>query len=492
MKPYLLFLFIGLNCSLLIKGQQQLSLNDAIRIASDSSLAAFKAKNIYLADYWEYRTYLASLKPSLTLNSTLFDYNRSLTKRYNSLTNIDEYREQQSLYTDANASVSQNLPFSGGTLFLNSELSRIQGLGDNSYTQFNAVPLRIGLRQPIMAYNEFKWKRKIEPLKYEKAKKDYIKTTESISLQMVDYFFDLLVAKSKVAMAITNTANTDTLYNIGLKRFEIASLSQSEILTLKVDVLNARNKLAEANKLLKNAAYYFYSYSRLPENTEMELQVPEKLPVCNVQFEKVLSDALTNNPEVLGYQQQLLESESNLERARRESRLSASLNASYGLNQQNSRLVDAYHNPMDQQQASVGISIPIIDWGQRKGKYNMAQKNHEVTQLTVEQAKVDFRQQVMMAVTNYSMQADVIKSALETRDVARQAYETTKYRFLIGKADVNSLSLALERQDNAKLNYLEALRAYWKYYYTIRWLTLVDYENDKSISKDLDEKLGVN
>lgn len=490
MKPYLL-LFVALGCFLQLRGQRKLSLNEAIRIATDSSLAAFKAKNIYLADYWEYRTYLASLKPSLTLNSTVLDYNRALTKRYNSITNIDEYREQQSLYTDANASVTQNLPFSGGTVFLSSEVSRIQGLGDNSYTQFNAVPLKIGLRQPIMGYNQFRWKRKIEPLKYEKAKKDYIKSTEFISLQMVDYFFDLLMAKSRVMMANANTANADTLYNIGLKRFEIASLSQSEILTLKVDVLNARNKLAEANKVFKNATYYFYSYARLPENAAMELQVPEQLPVCNVQFDKVLNDALTNNPEVLGYQQQLLESESNLERTRRESRLNASLNASFGLNQQSPRLVDAYNNPMDQQQASVGISIPIIDWGQRKGRYNIAQKNYEVTQLTVEQAKVDFRQQVMMAVTNYTMQTDVVKSALETRDVAKQAYETTKYRFLIGKADVNSLSLALERQDNANLNYLEALRAYWKYYYTIRWLTLVDYENDKSLSDDFDQKVGV-
>ena len=37
------------------------------------------------------------------------------------------------------------------------------------------------------------------------------------------------------------------------------------------------------------------------------------------------------------------------------------------------------------------------------------------------------------------------KAALETRDVAKQTYETTKQRFIIGKADGNSLNLILKR-----------------------------------------------
>ena len=67
----------------------------------------------------------------------------------------------------------------------------------------------------------------------------------------VDYFFDLLVARSKISMANTNVANADTLYRIGQKRLEIASLSLAEVLTLKVDAFNARNNLAEAKKQLK-------------------------------------------------------------------------------------------------------------------------------------------------------------------------------------------------------------------------------------------------
>jgi outer membrane protein TolC len=167
--------------------------------------------------------------------------------------------------------------------------------------------------------------------------------------------------------------------------------------------------------------------------------------------------------------------------------LNASLTASFGLNQQDSLLANAYVNPLNQQRATIGVSIPIVDWGQRRGKFNMAKRNDEVTRLAVEQARVDFRQTIMMAVTNFNMQQDVIKSAYETRNVAKQAYEITKQRFVIGKADVNSLGLALSRQDNANLDYLDALRSYWKYYYKLRQLTLYDFENRKAMSEDLEE-----
>lgn len=489
LKPYILLLLFTIPVS--VSGQTTMSLTDAIKTATDSSLAAFKAQNLYLSSYWEYRTYTAQKNPSLTLNTNLFDYNRALTKVYNSVLNINEYIEQQDIYSYANASVRQNLPFSGGTLYFDSELSRLQNFGQNRYTQFSTVPLRIGLNQPVYGYNNFKWQKKIAPLKYDKAKKSYLQSVESISMRMVDFFFDLLVARIKVSMFVTNVANSDTLYNIGQKRLEIASLSLAEVLTLKVDVLNARNDLAEANKQLKNAQYIFNSYLRLEEDKMVDLLIPENLPAYQVSFDEVLQMAFSNNPDLIGYQQQMLESESELEKVKRQNLFNASLNASFGLNQQNPILSQAYRNPMDQQRASIALTVPIIDWGQGRGKVNMARKNFEVTRFTVEQANVDFRQQVMMAVTNFNMQLDIVKSAEETRNAAIQAYEMNKQRFVIGKADVNSIGLALNRQDQANINYLNALRSYWKYYYSLRQLTLYDFEKRKALLQNFDQMLGV-
>ena len=57
-----------------------LDLQQTIALANDSSLEAFRTKNMYLAGYWEYRTYKANRLPSLTLNMTPAQYNRDITK----------------------------------------------------------------------------------------------------------------------------------------------------------------------------------------------------------------------------------------------------------------------------------------------------------------------------------------------------------------------------------------------------------------------------
>lgn len=493
MKKLLLYIFVLLIATVSLYAQKtnNLSLQDVIKVATDSSLAAFKAKNLYLASYWEYRTYVSQKRPQINLNTVPMDYNRALIKRYNSELNIDEYREQQNIYSAANVSISQNLPFSGGSLYLNSNLGYLQNFGKDGYQQFSTIPINIGFSQRLFGFNNFKWQKKIEPLKYEKSKMEYLKSVETISEQAVDYFFSLIVAKMRIEMARTNKVNADTLYNIGLKRFEIASFSQADVLTLRVDVLNAENALADAEKGLKKAQFEFMSFLRMPEDARVGLQIPDKISDFQVNFDKTQQFAYENSPELLNYQQLLLEAKKNVEQTRRDNMFNATLNASYGFNQQNSTIASAYKNPLDQQNILFSLSIPLVDWGQNKGKYNMARKNMEAVNATVEQALVDFKQSIFMAVTDFNMQHRIIATALETRDVAKQAYETTKQRFIIGKADVNSINLALKRQDEANINYLNSLCLYWKYYYALRKLTLYDFEKDKNLIDNFDKEIGI-
>ncbi|NJO68332.1 MAG: hypothetical protein HC830_02805 [Bacteroidetes bacterium] len=165
-KRYVVFkivvlFFLGSFVTESAYAQTKVTLDEAIKIATDSSLAAFKAQNLYLASYWDYRSYSAQRKPSLTLNTTLIDYNRALTKRYNSVLDIDEYREQQNISSYANASITQNMVLTGGTFYFDTELSRLQNFGSNNYTQFSTVPLRVGFIQPLLGFNKFKWQKKL-------------------------------------------------------------------------------------------------------------------------------------------------------------------------------------------------------------------------------------------------------------------------------------------------------------------------------------------
>ena len=148
-----------------------LSLDETIRLAADSSLEAFRSKNLYLSGYWEFRNYKAERLPSLTLNLTPAQYYRDITRRYDSEADIDVYRKQQSFYASGNLNITQNFDLLGGSFYIDSDLGYMRSFGENTYNQFTSVPIRIGYSQDLIGYNAFRWERKIEPLKFEKVKK---------------------------------------------------------------------------------------------------------------------------------------------------------------------------------------------------------------------------------------------------------------------------------------------------------------------------------
>lgn len=238
-----------------------LDLNRTIALANDSSLESFRTQNMYLSGYWEYRTYKANRLPSLTLDLTPAQYNRDITKRYDSGQDLDVYRTQQSYYAYGGLSVRQNLDLTGGTFYLESNLAYMRNFGDNSATQLTSVPIRIGYSQSLVGYNPFKWERKIEPLKYERVKKEFLYNVEKVSETATSYFFSLAMAQAEYNLAKENLASTDTLYRIGQQRHRIAAISQADLLTLKLDRVNAQNTLQNKASDLKRAMFSLASFS---------------------------------------------------------------------------------------------------------------------------------------------------------------------------------------------------------------------------------------
>jgi outer membrane protein TolC len=478
-KLILLFAIMSLN--LQAHAQITLNLQKAIEIANDSSLTAFRYQNMYLAGYWEYRAYKANRLPSMSLNLMPAQYYRYITQRYDSNQDVDVYREQQMFSASGGLSIQQNFDLTGGTFYIDSELEYMRNFGYTKSTQFSSIPIRIGYQQSLLGFNPFRWERKIEPLKFEKAKKTFLYNRESISEEVVRYFFALASAQADLELVKEQVASCDTLYKIGLQRQKIAAISRADLLTLQLDKVNAQNTLENAQITMKRAMTALALYLNLDKNTQIKLELPGKPKVLNISAEEALSKAQENNPTYLEQRQSVLEAEREVNRSKMESRFNASVNASIGFNQVANELNNAYRKPLQQDLVSVSVSIPLVDWGVRKGRLNMAKNNLNVTRIAARQQEQSVEEEVMMTVNDFNIQQRLINSAEEALDLAILAYEQTRQRFIIGKADVNSLTLALNRQQEAQKNYLASLQNYWMNYYKIRKLTLHDFVSGFSL-----------
>lgn len=494
MKKTTIILIIIILLALNALAQQKaltLTLEQTITIASDSSLQAFVSKNLYLSSYWQYKSYKAARLPSLSLNTTPISYSKDFTKRYISDQNIDAYRQQQSLSSNGSLALTQNIDLTGGSIFVDSELGYMKNYGLMNSTQFTVVPLRIGYQQSLLGYNGFKWEKKTEPLKYENAKRKFLYQTEEISETCIQYFFNLASAQVEYLRAKENLGSTDTLYQIGLKRFEIAAIPKAELLTLQLDALNAKNSYRNAQTNLNKAMSALVTFLNLENGTEIKLVLPEKLNTMQISADVALQNSKTNNPTYLENKTDILDGEKQVDQMSKQLLYNASIYASVGFNNVAEKWNMAYTNPVRQDIVSVGLNIPILDWGIRKGKVNMAKNNLNVIKISGKQKEIALEQDVVNTVQDFSVQQDVITSAETATGIADLAYQATKERFIIGENDISALTLSLNRQTEAKRNYIEALKNYWLSYYKVRKLTLFDFEKQTSLLVKFDQLMKV-
>lgn len=487
----ILFIFVGII--LIFKGEAQptlteeLTFDEVVQLAREQSPDAIMAKHRFRASYWEFRTYKADYLPNLSLSTTFPEFSRAI-KKYQNPDGTYTYVEDNLNSSTVNLNLRQNVGFTGGQIFATSNLTRLDEFGgDEISTSFLSTPISIGYRQPVMFYNEYKWQKKIEPLKYEEAQKEYITSLENVALKAVNYFFDLALAQQNLQVAQINYSNADTLYQIAEGRYNIGTIAENELMQMELSVLNAGSDLNAARVDLEIKKFQLRSFLGFNEKVDLKLIIPKEIPELTVEVEDALIKANENNPDQIAFERQLIEAERDVAKAKSEKGLQADLFASIGYTQQSQDFSNVYVNPQDQQRFTLGLEVPILDWGLGRGRYKMAQSSQEVIKTTVEQAKTDFVQSVYLNVMQFNLQDDQVVIAAKSDTIAQKRYDMTKQRFLIGKVDVLDLNVALSEKDGAKTNYIAALRKYWSNYYTLRRITLYDFLEDKPLDADFDE-----
>lgn len=154
-----------------------------------------------------------------------------------------------------------------------------------------------------------------------------------------------------------------------------------------------------------------------------------------------------------------------------------------------SRFSLAYQDLMRQDVLSLSITVPLIDWGVRKGEYYMAKNNLNIAEISAKQGEESLEEDVMMTIADFEIQKKGIATTQEAMALSNDIYAQEMQRFIIGKADLNTLTLAQQRVQNARKNYISSLANYWNSYFKIRQLTLYDFEKDIPLSYMIEDKI---
>ena len=474
--------FILLFCFLLsisIYSQKQITLEQAIKIAQKNSPDYKALLNQNQASYWRFRNYKASFLPQLRLDATLPQYSNSSNGQTDDLGNYSFVRSNLSRI-NGNLSLNQNIALTGGTISLSSQLERVDVFGDNPSTGFRVIPFSINYNQNSLFYNQFKWDKKIEPLLYEEAKRGFIENMEQISLNTSRRYFALLKAQVQSRIAVSNLSNQDTLFQISKGRFKMGKIAENDLLQIELSVLNSKNDVTTNEINFKRTSQNLSRYLSL-ETENIVLNIPKELSTFTVTLEKAIEEAKSNRKAVIEFRRKRLQAEKEVAEVKGNNRLRLRLNANFGISQQGNVFNDLFQNYNQQQNVSLSIGMPILDWGVSKSRRKLVEANKDLVITNIEQDKQEFEQEIYLHVLNWQNQRNFLKTAKKAQEIAIKRYEITKKRFVLGKITITDLNLALQEKDRSVLQYLNSLEKFWVDYYVLRRLTLYDFIENKKI-----------
>ena len=462
-----------------------LSLTDAIRLAQMQSVDAAVALNELKTAYWEYRTHKAEQLPEVIFTGTLPSYSKQYSK-YQQSDGSYTYVQNNVLGLNGEISIEQNIALTGGKIALNTSLDFTRQLGKGAYNEFMSVPVSLTLTQPIFGVNDQKWKRRIEPVRYEEAKAAFIESVEEVTITTITHYFNLLLAEDNLAVCKQNLENANKLYEIAIAKRKIGHISEIELMQLKQSALQAKGKVTEAQSNLNSMMFQLRSFLGLSERDRIEPVLPEAITGVRLDYQQVLARAQENNSFSKNILRRQLEADYDVATAKGNQR-NINLFASVGYTGKDLSFSGAYNPLKDNQVVEVGVSIPILDWGKRKGKVKVAESNREVVLSKIRQEQMDFNQNIFLLVENFNNQAAQLEIASEVDSLAESRYRTSIETFMVGKIDILELNDAQTSKDSAKQKHIEELYYYWRYFYNIRSLTLYDFLNNCTLDAEFEK-----
>ncbi|MFI3306866.1 MAG: TolC family protein, partial [Rikenellaceae bacterium] len=331
-----------------------------------------------------------------------------------------------------------------------------------------------------------KWQKRSEPLEYESAKRSYLESMQTITINTTSYFFAVLTAQTSLRNNIQNSDDTRELYDIAKQRFEIGTITKSELLQLELSLLNAEISTNDSRIALETALFNLKFYLGIIDDRVLDLVPPTSIPQIAVTYDFVLERALENSTHDLSIAIDRLAGEQTVAEAKANRGIQLSFRSNLGLSQTGNTFPAAYRRVQDQEVVGLSVSMPIFDWGMSKGKVKLAEAELQLIETEIEQSEISYRQDIMIKVMEFNNLTRQCEASLRAVYVAGERYQIMKDRFTNGGVTVTDLNTAQEEMDDANDEYVSQLKSFWSAYYDLQKTSLYDFILKRDINAEFD------
>jgi outer membrane protein TolC len=255
----------------------------------------------------------------------------------------------------------------------------------------------------------------------------------------------------------------------------------NDLLQLELNKINTEAEVISAGQTYENKMLTFRNFLRIDNELNLIPVIPEASFNADITLSQVRELAYKNHPVNHTIARRLLEARRQIDEAKASRGFKADLYVALGYTGSDLTFPDSYRKLQNREIISLGIRVPVLDWGKGKGRVKLAESEQEVVKSQAEQTQLNFEQNIILSVSQFRDQSRLVALAQQADSIARLRYETAFQTFVMGTINVLDINNAQIERDNAKRKYINELYLSWLCYYNLRQITLYDFQKETNI-----------
>ncbi|MDP1972597.1 MAG: TolC family protein, partial [Sediminibacterium sp.] len=158
-----------------------------------------------------------------------------------------------------------------------------------------------------------------------------------------------------------------------------------------------------------------------------------------------------------------------------------SLSGGFGVNRAGNTIASIYNNPNQQQNFSIGFSLPILDWKRKKIAIKKAHEEELLVNYQNRMEENSIREEIRAIINVFDFLKVSIDYSILADSIANERFQLTKVLYQSGKVSLTELFIAQNEKDTYKKNYINTIKEYWMTIFLIRRVTLYDFLKESYI-----------
>jgi outer membrane protein len=486
-KRLFLLIFV-LTQSLAIPGiyaQRIMTLEQALKLAKEQSPTIRQAETSLEQSRQNLIAEKAALKSQFSLNLTPFSYNQG--RNYNEF--LGEWITTETTSASGTFSVKQPVAVTDGTISLSNSFNwqdSHSSYGENEFTGFNNS-LLLNIDQPVFTYNRTKVNMRELELSLENSQLNYALKLLSIEKSVTTAFYEVYQAQQNKSIAEEEYENLQESFAIIKNKVEAGLSAEEELIQAELDLLSSKSDVNDAEVSLENSKDSFKQLLGLPLSDDFTILAEVNIESVQVDLQKAIDKGLSSRMELRQHEISIEEGMFDLLSTRALNEFEGNINASVGLIGENTKLADVYSTPTKNKNVSLSLTVPILDWGERKARIKATQAAQKALVFDLEDERVNIELSIRQVYRSLSNLKNKIEIAKKTKENAILAYDINLEKYKNG--DLTSMDLdEFQTQLTQKKQALtSAMIDYKLELLNLKIQTLYDFENDLSIVEDYSE-----